>query len=256
MNRISVLFLLLLTSCFSNEQKNPAKPEFLKRDTILRSYVDYYDSLFQNKIPNNPFGPNSDIYRVLKAYSNNDTNYLKTAIGNLSDNFCKYGLINSVYVPIVPDLKNFRVEKGFQFHYYESFCDDNYVFTITRIKDFIKLNTLIFRQKENIDFSKSRCKIIKNFDTLLSNEDWDIFVKSLDEADFWTMNPTSLSTESDSLHMKIVGVENCLKEKSIQKSETFIVYRTNFKNKAIYNSLLGILSLSKIKRACSTESYW
>ena len=77
-----------------------------------------------------------------------------------------------------------EVETCNQLDYSGSFCNLAYYFTITKNKDTIILQSVIYQG----DGKTKSCKAVKQDLMKLTQQNWDDFIQSIQFADFWGLN--------------------------------------------------------------------
>lgn len=233
-----IFYILLSLLFFACETKNESAPKQAYKDSVLKQYVDYTSQLpyFFDK-------SNYD-YRFLKAYYTNDTAFLKKASDDVAvtDQKKSDGFPDSCRRhPIIEQLK---VDYVYQLNYSESFCNLAYYFTITKNKDTIILQSVIYQGDEK---SKS-CKAVKQDSIKLTQQNWDDFMQSIQFADFWGLNQYKKFGCCDGDFLTVKAIERNWKDHSIVDQHK--VARQFVSNTALFKSCELLAKLVKYDLNC------
>src|SRR5690606_29383339 len=151
------------------------------------------------------------------------------------DNYNSFRYLDSFWKKNIPIIKNLPVQEAYQFRYSESFCELNYIITITKNNDTIKLNSFIFRPTEIVNEELTGVKILQNKNKNLTLENWETLIDSLDFADYWNLKPANYDVVLDPSHLVILGIRDNFYTVG-EKRQVQSVSRTIFRRKAIYKA--------------------
>jgi len=227
----SITFLLLFFACKTNNERVVLKQTF--KDSVLKQYIDYTSQL--------PFffDKSSYDYRFLKAYYTNDTAFLKTASNDIAVSDRKIGDGFPDSCRRHPVIEKLNVDYVNQFDYSESFCNLVYFFTLTKNKDTIILQSVIYRGDNN---TKS-CKTVKQDEIKLTQQNWDDFMQSIQFADFWGLNKYKQVVGFDGDFLTVKAIERNWRDHSIVDEHK--VVRRFVSNTALFKSCEFLAKLLK-----------
>jgi hypothetical protein len=231
----NISLLLLFFAC---KTKNESAPKQAYKDSVLKQYVDYTSQLpyFFDK-------SNYD-YRFLKAYYTNDTAFLKKASDDIavSDQKKSDGFPDSCRRH--PVIEKLNVDYVYQLDYSESFCNLAYYFTITKNKDIIILQSVIYQGDNN---TKS-CKAVRQDSIKLTQQNWDDFMQSIQFADFWGLNQYKKFGCCDGDFLTVKAIERNWQDHSIVDQHK--VARQFVSNTALFKSCELLAKLVKYNLNC------
>ncbi len=189
-----ITFLLFFFAC---KTKNESVPKQAYKDSVLKQYVDYTSQLPYF------FDKSSYDYRFIKAYYINDTAFLKKASDDIaiSDQNITDGFPDSCRRH--PVIEKFKVDYVYQFDYSKSFCTLAYYFTITKNKDTIILQSVIYQGDNNTQ----SCKAVRQDSMKLTQQNWDDFMESIQFADFWGLNQYKQTIGFDGDFLTVKAIE-------------------------------------------------
>lgn len=189
----SITFLLF---CFACKTKKNSTLKQAYKDSVLKQYIDYTSQL--------PFffDKSSYDYRFIQAYYTNDTAFLKKASNDIAVNDQKIGDGFPDSCRRHPVIEKLKVDDVYQLVYSESFCNLAYYFTITKNKDTIILQSVIYQDDNNT----GSCKAVRQDSINLTDQNWEDFIQSIDFADFWGLNQykESIGFDGDFLTVKAI----------------------------------------------------
>ena len=219
---LNILFLLLFFACKTKNE--PLANRQTYRDSVLKQYVDYTSQL--------PFffDKSSYDYRLIKAYYMNDTAFLKTVSNDIAVNDQKSGDGFPDSCRRHPVIEKLNVDYVYQFDYSESFCNLAYYFTITKNKDTIILQAVIYQGDNN---TKS-CKVVRQDSIKLTQQNWDDFMQSIQFADFWGLNQYKKFGCCDGDFLTVKAIERNWQDHSIVDQHK--VARQFVSNTALFKS--------------------
>ncbi|MCB9056420.1 MAG: hypothetical protein H6549_11215 [Chitinophagales bacterium] len=196
MKIISVISIVILmfSACREGKIKRDA---FEQRNELIHHYILLVDSLGRHD--------NSSLdYKVLIAFSRNDTSYLKKVIRDINSEI--QGDYFSRLKPCITPFKldDTNADIAYRFTHSEPFCLFGQTITIAKYSDSIILNyqeyiipdfatgkpmTYVYEGKEiKID---SNCVLMKDFWRRLTVDDWEKLEKALYKTDYWGMKQYS-----------------------------------------------------------------
>jgi hypothetical protein len=250
MKKLFVVSFMLWFLTLSSDHKVIIKPTKSRREVLLHLYKKKIDSLYYK------FGIERNFYlldkncNVLNSYLWGQPNSIENDLMHLREDSKRFILYDSIRRDYVPNLKNLKIDEGYQFKYNESFCMDDNIFTIIKSEDKYKLHTAIFRYVQNCDTCWPEEIIVRNSWANINEVDWLDLVQSLDYADYWSLNYDDFTGAFDPSHLTVCGVKNIINKDIGIKQETNSVHRICFRNKPIYKSFIKIIKLAGIKKVC------
>lgn len=227
----NISFLLLFFACKTKNEPVVSKQTY--KDSVLKQYIDYTSQL--------PFffDKSSYDYRFIKAYYTNDTAFLKKASNDIAVSNQKMGDGFPDSCRRHPVIEKLNVDYVYQFNYSKSFCDLAYYFTITKNKDTIILQSVIYQGDDN---TKS-CKTIKQDSIKLIQQNWDDFKQSIQFADFLGLNQYKESIGFDGDFLTVKAIERNWQDHSIVHQHK--VVRRFVSNTALFKSCELLAKLVK-----------
>ena len=265
---LCILHLILLQSCKHQENDNST------RDKALKLFIERNDSI--NRDSNNSFSfglDSSDYsYKTLKAYHYNDTNFLKKLISDLEKASPDKLSIDTFEKNNIPNLRNLNINEGYQFRYGETFCNLEYVITITRADSLIQLKSIVYAPLQNNMNNTFKLKVVENNTKKLSYANWEELLNALNFADYWNLLPRSKELEEvlDPSSLTILGIKKevnevtylksnhdiedtrkCKKETRYETKRTHRVERLLFRNTALCRPFALALQYSGMKKLCN-----
>ncbi len=218
---LNIAVLLLFFAC---KTKNESTPKQTYKDSVLKQYIDYTSQLPYF------FDKSSYDYRFIDAYYRNDTAFLKKASDDIAVNDQKKGDGFPDSCRRHPVIEKLNVDYAYQLDYSESFCNLAYYFTITKNKDTIILQSVIYQGDNN---TKS-CKAVKEGSIKLTQQNWDDFMQSIQFADFWGLNQYKKFGCCDGDFLTVKAIERNRKDHSIVDQHK--VARQFVSNTALFKS--------------------
>ncbi len=247
MTAIKLILLFSLLHLISCNHSGNDSSKYSLRDSVLKAHLHFNDSIIKNE----PFFPGLDSndydFRLLKAYSQNDTLYLRQVLRAIAE--VKKGNIqrlkfNNKYIP---NIKLMNVEKAYQFQYSEPFCSDLYVFTLTKNLDIINSNAIVYKITGNYPDSIV-LTTIENINIRLDSSKWAEIISFINLSDFWNQKQRVNVEILDPSHLQVDGIEKSTFTNEIRKSNS--VERTLFRNTGLYRAFLLLAQFSGIKKIC------
>lgn len=161
-----ILLVLFFIAC--NQQ-----PTLQSRDLIINKYLQAMDSL--------PcVDTTGEDFMLLKAYHNNDTNYLKKSYAEIAD-ILKSS--SQIWKPLpcedtIPiNKKNF--DEAYTFSYEAAFCPTSAIMTIGKRTDSIILDLYLY------DFQDQTRNLTSHTTKLLTKQDWEALTEGIFYCNFW-----------------------------------------------------------------------
>lgn len=240
---VAFCITILIHSCqpWSVEPKGNAKKSF--RDTILKNYVLYTDSLI--KYDNETFYLDSADYnyRLLKSYYNNDSVALSEYARDTNVNReTRWADIAEKKAPV---LKTMSVDEAYQFNYDQSFCQYMYNLTAGKKGDSIGLHIMIYE----IDRLTEKVSMIKEYDKRLTPANWSDLAAALYFADFWQLKQFGSVGCCDGDFLTIHAIVRRPADAAILRS--YSIRRQFVSGTAIFKAYDLLFGLSGIKEKCN-----
>jgi len=241
MSRLPIILILLLPFVISCQQFQREKPVSF-RDSVLQYHVRVMDSA-------GLFDQQGRTYDLLKAYSGNDTAWLrkyfidlKKAVSASNDSYNSFD--SCIHQKRLDSL---GAEEAYRFIYWRAFCEYNVDITISRIGDSCQLHFLMFTN----EWSDSSCSVVNEYVKLIKRETWDQIVGGLEYAEFWRLDPPNKHVGVDGSFLTVMGYR-----KDIYDAE--LAYEKHGINRwwpeqlAIWKPFSELMKISGDKRYCST----
>jgi hypothetical protein len=230
---ISLLFLF-----FGCRTKNETTIKQTYKDSVLKQYIDYTSQL--------PFffDKSSYDYRFINAYYRNDTAFLKKASDDIAVNDQKKGDGFPDSCRRHPIIEQLKLDYVYQLDYSKSFCNLNYYFTITKNKDTIILQSVIYQG----DNEMKTYKVVKENATKLTQQNWDEFIESIQFADFWGLNQYKKFGCCDGDYLTVKAIERNWKDHSLVQEHK--VARQFVTNTALFKTCELLAKFSNCDMNC------
>jgi hypothetical protein len=186
----------------------------------------------------------NETFRLLKAYHDNDMNYLAYRYSEVADLLkLRKEIIKSHGCEEPIPVYKLNFEEVYRFHYGAAFCDKAVILTIGRIKDSITLELYLFEKK----YGETECKTIRHEIRPLDKQVWDVLMEGIHFSDFWGLQEDNGQEGYDGSTLSITGFERPIKA---FKGRYKIVHRWAAENTAIGKLFKRLLDLSGNKVDC------
>lgn len=190
-----IRLLILTVTFFGCNQGDTSKTKY--RDTVLTNYFDLVDS-------SGKFDTTDMSFKALKAYYNNDTNYLKqldTYIQQQKTERRNWDLWQTD-IPL-PRLNQLKVETAFRFVFSIYGAPAYEAITITQNDTTYKLHYLYYYH----DRDSSKFDRQKEFEKSISEKDWQEVASKLLYADFWGLKSDKDYRGNDGNDLTVIGYQ-------------------------------------------------
>jgi len=240
-----IIFILLAFTFFNYSCKTDTSRQtnYSTKDSILKKYILMVDTL--------PYYDTSTIeFKLLKAYSSNDTNTLKKLLGYLENMNTKLDWqINLDSCVKQQAFKDIASEEKYRFTYSSAFCPYKTSTTIIKYKDSTVLNTIVYQYA----WDTLPCKIIDQSTISIDSLSWDKFQESLEVADFWGLKPDNGKHGVDGSTLEVYGFKKGTNSEWDPDKSSFISRWSPAYN-SILSSFVLLLKYSKTKKGCMWAS--
>ena len=245
--KIVALIFLMTVILYACKQTNKQDHQFSFKDTVLKNYMMRMDSLARQDSTIFLFDSTEFNYKILKAYYNNDSEYLAQVKKNIeSQRQYKYPE-NPLYKLHYPYLKNSMAEETYQFDFSETFCDYDYVITLAKKKDTINLHTVVFRLKR-VSLDSNEIVLIKEFDKKLTQTNWEQIANAIAYADFWGLASFKEEGCCDGSSLRVDGITRNVFDLRITNVHS--VQRRFVQGTAIFTAFKTAMQLAGLKNEC------
>jgi hypothetical protein len=235
MTRIPLTFLLtLLIAC---SDKTSTHPAIQNRDSIMTKYFQVIDSL--------PYFDTLDLkFKLLKAYYNNDTTYLKKSYDEIAA-LLKYktDMLESHFCEEPAPLNTLNYKEAYRFSYGAAFCDKAVNMTIGKSGDSIMLDLYLYEYNDN----ETECKTIRHTIQLIDKKVWDTLTIGLRQSDFWGLKEDNGRHGMDGSSLRVTGYERPI---NAFEGRYKTIYRWAAEEMAIGILFKKLLDLSGTKVDC------
>ncbi len=232
------LFILLLLT-FILGCKNTAKKANLTedRDSIMSKYFQALDSL--------PYSDTLDVkLKLLKAYHNNDTYYLKKQYSEIAELLNYRKQITELHTCEEPlPINKLNFEESYRFNYGAAFCDKAVTMTIGKLKDAITLDVYLYE----VNNGQTECKTISHTTKQVDNKVWEELIKGIAFSDFWGLKEDNGRYGFDGSSLRVVGYERPI---NAFQGRYKTIYRWAAEDMAIGQLFKRLLDLSGNKVDC------
>lgn len=240
-----IIFILLAFALLNNSCKTDSSNQtnIASKDSVLKKYISMVDTL--------PYYDTSTIeFKLLKAYSLNDTNTLTKLVGHLENINTKLGWqINLDSCVKQQDFKDINAEEKYRFNYSSAFCPYTTSTTIIKYKGSTVLNTIVYQYA----WDTLPCKIIDQSTISIDSLSWVKFQESLEVADFWGLKPDNGKHGVDGSTLEVYGFKKGTNPEWSPDKSSFIERWSPAYN-SILNSFILLLKFSKTKKGCMWAS--
>ena len=195
MTRIIFIVLAFTFFNYSCKTDTSSQTNYSAKDSILEKYISIVDTM--------PYYDTSTIeFKLLKAYSSNDTNTLKKLVGHLEIMNTKLDWQISLDSCVKQQaFEDISAEEKYRFNYSSAFCPYTTSTTIIKYKDSTVLNTIVYQYA----WDTLPCKIIDKSTISIDSPSWDKFQESLEGADFWGLKPDNGKHGVDGSTLEVYG---------------------------------------------------
>ena len=193
--RLSITVLIFVFVGCQNRQRSIRKPEL--RDSLMSLYLKMADSMYW-------FDTLDPERKLLIAYNNNDTDFLKKAVKTANAAMKE----SSNYTPDpkcpkAPPINSYEFSEAYQFNYSAAFCDQVLNITVGQKNDNILLIAYHYKYIYNTDSCISLVQSTK----VLSNSQWSLIKQSILRSDFWGLSRRSYKVGVDGSGLSVTGYE-------------------------------------------------
>ena len=196
------------------------------------------------------YDTSSSEFRLLNAYSSNDTNTLKKIVRHLANVNTKVEWeINLDSCVKLQAFKDIPAEEKYRFNYSSAFCRFTTSTTILKNKESTILNTLVYQHA----WDGLPCKIIDQSTIRIDSISWDKFQHSLEVADFWGLKPDNGKHGVDGSTLEIYGFKKGTNA-VWNPDKLSVIERWSPLNNAIFESFFLLLKFTKTKKGCISAS--
>lgn len=239
MTRIILILLAFTTFNYSCKTDTSHGTRNATKDSLLKKYISIVDTL--------PYHDTSTIeYKLLKAYSLNDTNTLEKLVEFFENiNTTVDWQINIDSCVKQQAFKDISSEEKYRFNYSSAFCPYTTSSTIIKYKDSTILNTIVYQYA----WDTVPCKIIDQSRVTIDSISWAKFKKLLEVADFWGLKPDNGKHGVDGSTLKVYGFKKGTNYDWNPDKSSFISRWSPAYN-SILNSFILLLEYSKTKKGC------
>jgi len=189
-------------------------------------------------------------FRLIKAFSSNDTNTLKQLVGLIDKMHTELDWQNNLDSCLKQQsFKDINTEEEYRFIYTAAFCPYKTSTTIIKYKDSTVLNTIVYQYASDT----LPCKIIDQSTITIDSISWDKFQESLEIADFWGLKPDNGRHGFDGSTLAVYGFKRAISSEWSPDKFNFIE-RWCPEYNSIFNSFILLLKYSKTKKGCITAT--
>ncbi|MFN8437810.1 MAG: hypothetical protein U0V72_09230 [Cytophagales bacterium] len=232
-----LFILILLTFIFGCKENTNKTNHTRDRDSIMTKYFQTLDSL--------PYSDTLDLnLKLLKAYHNNDTGYLKKQYFKKAE-LLKYRKklkeLPACEEPIPINKLNF--EESYRFNYGAAFCDKVVTITIGKFKNEITLDFYLYQ----VNNEQTKCKTIRHTIKQVDNKVWEELKKGIAVSDFWGLEEDNGRYGLDGSSLCVIGYERPINDFEVRYK---MIYRWAAEDMVIGQLFKRLLDLSGNKVDC------
>lgn len=224
---ILYLLLTLFVACGKkkkNENKSTGK-------FLIKEYITLTDSIFWADSIDQQ-------YKVLVAYHNNDTVYLKKTIDILKLNLEQLKKVKSSCIEF-PVITSYNFNQVYQFHYHSAFCDKSVNITVGSRNDSIFMFAFLLTHNRKTD----SCLSIERVEKSLSHSQWQTIQRGINYSDFWGLMPDNFNDGLDGSSLYVTGYKDFPKQ-------YYGVSRWAAEETALGESFIQVFEMSGFKNKC------
>lgn len=232
------LFIILLLTFILGCKDSPNKTNLTQdRDSIMSKYFLALDSL--------PYSDASDLkIKLLKAYHNNDTSYLKKQYSKIAELLESTKQIIKLHTCEEPaPINKLYFEEAYRFDYRAAFCNKAVKITIGKLKDAVILDFFLYQ----VYNGQTECKTISHTTKQVDNKVWEELMKGIVFSDFWGLEYDNGRYGLDGSSLRVIGYES---PTTAFKGKYKMIYRWAAENTAIGQLFKRLLDLSGNKVDC------
>ena len=226
-----------------HSDSNASKASF--KDSASKAHVLYWDSLVKRggfySLDSNDYN-----YKILRAYYLNDIKYLRSAMINIKRSRQRDSFEMKYLKKEIPNILEIKADEAYQFEYSETFCNFQYIFTISKDSSKINLNTIIYQLKRTSNDS-TFLKVVENSNKKLQINNWIDFVTIFYLSDFWNQKQKDDALVLDPTRLVVSGVENLNQDRRLHANS---IERSIFKRTALFKAFQMLIEFSGIKKIC------
>ncbi len=239
MSRINFIILTFTFFNYSCQIKKTYPIRNEVSDSVLKNFISMVDTMPQHNKSNIEF-------KLLKAYSENDTNKLKKLLENFKNEHTKLEWEINLDTCLKQQVFNeiMALEK-YRFNYTAAFCSYTTTATIIKYKDSIIINSIVYQFTCN----NAPCKIIEQNKVIIDSTKWEKFQESLLVADFWGLRPDNGRFGFDGSTLEVYGFKEGSKS-ALNSDKSSFITRWAPDNSSIFNCFILLLKYSKTKKGC------
>ncbi len=239
MTRIIPLLLAFTLLNYSCKTDSSRQKKITVVDSVLRKYISIVDVL--------PYYDTTTIeFRLLKAYSLNDTSTLKKIVRQFEIANKEYDLEITLDSLLNQEAFNDLIsEEKYRFIYSSSFCPYITTTTIVKFKNSTVLNTVVYQH--TID--SLTYKIVDQSTFSIDSLRWEKFQESMEVADFWGLKHDNRKHGVDGSTLEVYGFKKGTNPDWDPDKSSFIS-RWSLANISILNCFILLLKYSNTKKGC------
>jgi hypothetical protein len=237
--RYLICFLIFSASIFFSCSEHSADvPTSFLIDSTVGDYLKVVDSSYQQDT--------SDLsHKVLRAYYLKDSAFFKELKTNINHyRSSNWHLPDSCIVQA--KLQETNAEEAYRFIYTPSFGQCKMNITVSYNGDSCRLHFMLYQAA----FDTTNCRIIKEFDKILTESNWKQITKAIQKLDFWSLKKEGdYSTLIDPDDIVVIGYRNTkMLPPSVPKFN--YVHRLGLTWTSLGDLFILVLKLSGNKTVC------
>lgn len=237
MRTLTSFFMPGIFVLFSCTYKTKDKPVFSVKDSIVEKYIAFIDSSDQFDL----FDRN---YNILRAYYNNDTNFLKKLSEQIEDAQKSEDVWIQDSCIHQKRIRDLGADEAYRFIYSASFCDYTLNITISKKNKSRNLKLLLAYSESDIN----PCQIVSDYDKELTANQWDDFLKAIEKADFWGLKRENGVQVLDGDNLRVIGYLDGRSTYSGKTKFNYVSRQTSYST--LKETFKLALNLSGIKKGC------
>ncbi|RYZ78023.1 MAG: hypothetical protein EOP04_30440 [Proteobacteria bacterium] len=231
------IIIFALFSC-KEDKKNYAVGG--KRDSLVSNYFKLIDSL-------NALDSLEPQTRMLLAYTENDTNYMKAVINDLQVSYSESRAHFQTNRRLEPaGVTTYGFEEAYRFQYSAAFCDQSVDITIGKKGD----SVLLYGYRYTWIFGTDSCISVDSTKAFLSYDQSQNLSKSLTRTDLWGLKASAGNVGFDGSNLFVTAYEKAV---NARRSRYTKIHRWSPQKTALGECFKLALELSKFQIACFRE---
>ena len=234
-----IFFLIPVVLLLACTDRPSTTVTYSLKDSVIDKYIKLLDTSGQ-------FDTADINYKILRAYISNDTIFFRKLSRDI-DNARKFGLqwIEDSCVHSIK-LQELNADEAYRFIYTASFCPYKLNITVSKKEDNANLHFILYQFRSDT----ASCRIINEYDKILTKRNWEDIRKAINTADFWGLKKENGLHGLDGDNITVIGYHNV--HSSFDRRAKFnYVNRWSLAGTTLAEPFNLVLKLSGNKQGCA-----